>query len=161
MKKALFSGTFYPPTLGHLDIIQRSVMLCDKLYVGIAENPNKKECLLSLEERKEMLRQITSQFPQVEVVHFSTLLVHYAQAQGIGLLIRSLRGVGDLEREYAMAVANKQMAGIETVFLLANPSYEHISSTLVREIASFGGSLKGFVPPSIEQMISKKLCNHI
>lgn len=155
MKKALFTGSFNPPTLGHLDIIHRASKLCEKLYVGVAENTAKAHGLLSIQERMEMLQTLTQDSSTIEVVSVSTLVVHYATEKGIQVLIRSLRNGSDLNREYAMAVANKQMSGIETVFLLADPQYEHISSRLVREIASLGGSLKGFVPTTIEEFLRK------
>ncbi len=149
MKAALFAGSFDPPTLGHADIIHRAAELYDKLYVGLAGNTEKTKGLFSLPERRKMLERLARERNNVEVVIISGLVVDFIKDHPVDVLVRSLRNPADMEREFAMAAANKQMAGIETVFLMADPRYAHLSSTLVREIASLGGSLKGFVPDEL------------
>lgn len=155
MKTALFAGSFDPPSLGHLDIIQKASSLCDHLIVAIAHKPDKKT-LFSVEERETMLRQITSSFPNVEISHFHGLVVDFAKEKKANFLIRGLRAFSDFEYELQMALANRCLSGIETLFLMADEKYTHISSTLIREIAYFGGPLKDFVPKEIESFIQKK-----
>lgn len=156
MKKGLFPGSFSPPTLGHLNIIQRATSLCDKLYVAIAENTSKEKTPFSIPERIEMLTLITKQNPKLEIVTFNGLAVDFAKKNGINFFIRSIRNNSDLDMELAMAISNKKLGGIETVFLLADPSYIHIQGKLVREIAQSGGSLDGFVPPELEEAIRQR-----
>lgn len=152
-KVALFPGTFDPPSLGHLDIIKRSAMICDKLYIGIAENINKPAGMFTLPQRKEMLKVITKGIPQVEIISFSGLVIDWAAKNNVNFLIRGLRAFSDFEYEFRMALANRKMSGIETLFLMSDPNYSHISSSLIREIASFGHSLHDFVPDELEKMI--------
>ncbi len=156
-KKALFCGSFYPPTLGHLDIIRRACPFFSHLYVAIAENPNKTPPLLPIEERKKMLLLITNNLPSVIVTSFDTLAVDFAKKEGIEVLVRALRNSEDWEREYAMAVANRKISGLETLFLAADPSFAHIHAEIVREIAHFGGNLAGFVPHEIEKIVAERL----
>lgn len=157
MKKALFAGTFDPPTLGHLNIIKRANALCDRLYVGIGENPKKNHPLFSLEERMEMLTKITAHLPYVEVVSFSTLVTEFAKEHQIDFLLRGLRGVSDLNWELQMAFANRKLSGIETLYLMADENVAHISSTLIREIGSYGVRLHHFIPDEIEPQVFKSL----
>lgn len=157
MKKALFPGTFDPPTLGHLNIIQRAETLFDKLYIGIAQNSTKKNQLFSIEEKKKLLKTLIPQNSNIEIVSFSGLVVDYAQTQNINCLIRGIRTFSDFEFESEMASANKKMTGIETLFLMADTQLAHISSTLIREIASNGRRLHQFIPVAIEEIVFKKL----
>lgn len=149
----MFPGTFDPPTLGHLDIIQKACQICDHLIVAIAMNPEKKS-LFSVEEKMEMLKKIA---PQVEVASFQGLTVQFASKKNASFLIRGLRAFADFEYEYQMAQANRRLSGIETIFLMANDQHSQISSTLIREIAHFKGPLKEFVPSEIESQIRKKI----
>lgn len=153
MKHALFAGSFDPPTWGHINIIQRASTLCDKLTVGIAVNTGKMEPLLPHAERLDLLQELCNSLPNVALVPIPGLVVDFIKDEGVEVLIRSLRSSGDLEWEMAMAMANRQLAGVETLFLLADPRFGHISSKLVREIAHFGGSLESFVPTSVERKI--------
>lgn len=158
MKKALLAGSFDPPTLGHLNLIERSIHLCDKLYVAVASNSQKqgKECF-SQEERKEMLREITRPLSSVEVVSFSGLLVDLAKKLEVRCLIRGLRGLADWEQEEQMAFVNQKIAGIETIFLMHDTKHTFISSTLIRELASHKMRLSAFVPAALEEKIFSKL----
>ena len=156
MKKALFAGSFNPPTLGHLDIIQRAAILFEKVYVGIAENTTKPS-KFTLADKTDMLILMTKHLDNVEIVSFHGLVADFAKQQGIDVLIRALRTSLDWDWEMSMANANKLLSGLETLFIVADPKLAHICSSLVREIAFYGGSLKGFVPHELEKIIQSKL----
>ncbi len=148
----IFPGTFDPPTLGHLNIIQKAQKICDQLIIAVAGNSNKKS-VFSIEEKKEMLQKIA---PQAEVLSFQGLIVDFAKEMKGSFLIRGLRGWSDFEYELQMAEANLRLSGIETVFFMSGGQYNQISASLVREIAQFKGSLKGFVPDEIAPSIKNK-----
>jgi pantetheine-phosphate adenylyltransferase len=149
---AIFPGTFDPPTLGHLDIIQKAGPICDHLIIAIAVKPDKKQ-LFSVEERIEMLKRIA---PKAEIISFHGLVVDLAKEKKALFLIRGLRTFSDFEYEFQMAQANRKLSGIETLFLMADDRHTQISSSLIREIAHFNGPLKGFVPEEIESLIRRK-----
>jgi pantetheine-phosphate adenylyltransferase len=153
MKTALFAGTFDPPTLGHFDIIQRGVKLCDKLYIAVAGD-GRSGFLLSQEVRINLLKKLTKDFENVEVIALKGLVVDVAQHLKVNYLIRGLRNSSDYIYEMQMAAMNRQMTGIETLCLITSPQYSHITATLVRQIAANRGKLSGFVPQEIEQSIS-------
>lgn len=155
--KALFPGTFNPPTLGHLEIIQRAARLCDHLVVAIGESPHKYAANFSVEERMSLLRTLTKDMDNVEIISFSGLVIDCAKDLKVDFLLRGLRNGSDFDYEYQMAAANRQMTGIETVFLAASPLYSHLSSTLIREIAVNGHRLHGFIPDVIEAEVFAKL----
>ncbi len=148
----IFPGTFDPPTLGHLDIIRKAKKICNHLIIAIAIKPDKKS-LFSPEEKKEMLQKISS---DTDIIAFQGLIIELAKQKKASFLIRGLRSESDFEPEFQMAQANKRMGGIETLFLMADERYSHMSSTLIREIAYFKGPLHDFVPKEIEAMIRKK-----
>jgi pantetheine-phosphate adenylyltransferase len=156
-KIALLPGSFDPPSKGHLDVIQRGAKLCDKLYVAVARNTSKANSLLSLNEKMELLGVLTHSLPQVKIVALDGLVVDFAKIHHVNFLLRGLRSPSDLEYESRMALANKKIGGIETLFLMADPQFAHISGTLIREIAIFGGSLNEFIPPEIEPAVLEKL----
>jgi len=153
MKKALFAGTFDPPTLGHLDLVRRGSNLCDRLYVGVGINSRKSMPLFSQEERLRMLQSLLQEQARVEVVSFSGLVVDYATAHDIQFLIRGLRTASDLKDEMEHAAANRAMSGLETLFLIADDRHANISSTLIREIATSGSHLEHFVPEQMTQLV--------
>ncbi len=157
MKAAFFAGTFNPPTLGHQELIQRAATLCDKLYVAVAESEGKHAMLLQQKKRMELLKQLTKSLKNVDVIPLVGLVVDCAEKYGADILIRGLRNNGDFDFEMQMGAANRQMTGIETLYLFSSPQYSQISSTLVREIASNGRCLKGFVPQEIEQEVFELL----
>lgn len=157
MKKALFPGTFDPPTLGHLDLIQRASKLCDKLYIGIGHNSSKNKPLFTLSEKEELVKTITKDIRNAEVISFSGLVVECAQELKVDYLIRGLRTFSDFEYECQMAFANNKMTGIETLFLMADSQYAHLSSTLIKEIAHYKHRLTDFIPASIEEAVFNKL----
>jgi pantetheine-phosphate adenylyltransferase len=156
-KKALFQGTFDPPTLGHLNLIHRALFVCDILYVGIAQNNAKNASSFSTEEKEALLRSITRDLSGVEVVSLSGLVIDFAKKHGITLLVRGLRNFCDFEYENQMAFANHMLAGIETVFFIADEKYARLSSTLIREIAFHGHRLKEFIPAEIEETVFERL----
>lgn len=157
MKKILYSGTFDPPTLGHLDIIQRAAALCDQLVIGIGFNSAKDNALFSLDERISMLKCITSSISNTEVIGFEGLAINFAKERDISFIVRGLRGEADLPNEISMALMNRKMSGIETLFLISDPNYAYINASLVREVGMSGHHLRDFVPASIESAVSNKL----
>lgn len=158
MRIGLYPGTFDPITNGHSDIIGRAVKLVDKLVIGVARNIGK-DPMFSLEERVEMLAEQTQHLgDRVEVRPFSSLLMHFAQEVGAGVIIRGLRAVADFEYEFQMTAMNQQMnRDIETVFLMADPRHQAIASRLVKEIAQLGGSIRPFVAESVEKRLLAKV----
>ncbi|MBS0649337.1 MAG: pantetheine-phosphate adenylyltransferase [Verrucomicrobia bacterium] len=154
MQRALLAGTFDPPTLGHLDLIDRASKVCDELIIGVALNPAKQSSF-SLQQREALLQKLK---PQLKVTSFAGLTVEFAKQHRISFLIRGLRSINDLERELQLAVTNKQLSEIETLFLPGNPLYAHISSSLIRELAFNNMRLHQLVPALIEEEIYQRFC---
>ncbi|WP_339746655.1 pantetheine-phosphate adenylyltransferase [uncultured Maricaulis sp.] len=159
-RTALYPGTFDPLTNGHLDIIGRAVKLVDHLIIGVAINASKQP-LFTLDERVEMVKSQAAQFADdtvIEVLPFKGLLMHFAEQVGAQSIVRGLRAVSDFEYEFQMVAMNQQLNDdIETVFLMADPRHQAISSRLVKEIASLGGEVSAFVPPVIETRLKERL----
>lgn len=158
-KVALFTGTFDPPSLGHWEVIQRAAELFDQLYIGVALGNIKAPLGLSLSDRVDLLKALTSGLKNVEVVEMPGLAVDCASKCQANYLVRGMRNASDFDFEDQMAAFNRQMTGVETVVFIASPQYSHISSTLIREIAGQGRRLKGFVPATIEEAVFHKLSN--
>lgn len=155
---AIYPGSFDPVTNGHMDLIQRGSRLFDELIVAIARNPEKDSTLFDLEERKEMLRAITKDWPNVSVDSFEGLLVNYAVSHNANVVLRGIRAVSDYEFELQMALMNRKLdQRVETIFMLPAEKYSYLSSRIVREIAYLGGSLTGFVPELVEQRLRQKV----
>jgi pantetheine-phosphate adenylyltransferase len=155
MRTAIYPGSFDPLTNGHLSIIQRALQMFDRVIVAVAVNP-KKVPLFSEEERKELIRQACPD-PRMEVDAFQGLLVEYAKARGVNVLLRGLRAVSDFEYEFQLANMNRKLApGIETVFMMTGEDYFYVSSQLVREVASFGGDVQALVPPDVWKALRAK-----
>ncbi len=153
---AIYPGSFDPPTLGHLDLIQRARRMFDHLIVGVAYN-NKKSGLFSVAERVEMLCELTEGMDNVEVASFNGLTVDFAQERNAIALVRGLRAVSDFEYEMSMAIMNRKMKpDIDTVCLMPSEPYQFVSSLIVREIAQFGGDTSQFVPPEVEPRLHAK-----
>ncbi|HYA98135.1 MAG TPA: pantetheine-phosphate adenylyltransferase [Methylomirabilota bacterium] len=154
---AIYPGSFDPVTNGHLDLIERGVKMFDHLIVAVLRNAEK-EPLFSVAERVEMLRDVTSHFPTVEVDVFEGLLVDYARQRGAGVILRGIRAISDYEYELQMALMNRKLEpALETVFMMPALSYGFLSARLVREIARLGGPLKGMVPPQVETRLRAKV----
>ena len=154
---AIYPGSFDPVTNGHLDLIERGEKMFDLLIVAVLRNAEKQP-LFSVEERVEMLREVTKQWPAVEVDVFDGLLVDYARKRGAGVILRGIRAVSDYEYELQMALMNRKLEPrLETVFMLPGLSYSYLSSKLVREIGQLGASLNGLVPPIVEERLRAKV----
>ncbi len=156
MKRAVYPGTFDPPHLGHLDIVERSLKLFDEVIIAIAQNP-RKYLLFSLEDRLEMFKEMTSHLgDRVKVKGFNSLLVDFMRSEGVEIIVRGVRLFTDFEYELQIALTNFRLAKVETVFMMPSQEYIHISSTIVRDIASYGGTLKGLVHPFVEKKLREK-----
>ncbi|MDO4207850.1 MAG: pantetheine-phosphate adenylyltransferase [Lachnospiraceae bacterium] len=156
-KRAVYPGTFDPITLGHIDIIKRASKLVDELIVGILNN-NSKTPLFTPEERVEMIRESVADMPNVKVMAFDGLLVDFAKQQKALFVVRGLRAVTDFEYEFQMAQANRIIdRDVDTVFLTTSNAYSYISSSTVRELASFGGDISKFVTKSVEKKVKEKI----
>lgn len=153
MTLALCPGSFDPPTNGHIDVIDRSRAIFDRVLVAVVANPSK-EPMFSADERVRMIRQC---FPDVEVDAFDGLLVEFAAARGVSVVVKGLRAVSDFDTELQMAQMNRTLAGVETVFLPTNPEWSYLSSSLVREVARLGGSFRGLVPPHVADALEEQL----
>ncbi len=146
---AIYPGSFDPITLGHLDIIERGVILFEKVIVAVLHNPNKHP-LFTVEKRVEQISQCTKHLPRVEVDSFTGLTVDYARLQQAQVLLRGLRVLSDFEKELQMAHTNKTLSqDVETIFLATNKEYSFLSSSTVKEIAQFGGSIAHLVPENV------------
>jgi len=156
-KIAVYPGSFDPVTNGHIDVIKRAIQLFDQVIVAVIDNANK-NVLFSVEERMEMLRAVTRGLSGVVVSHFDGLLVDYVKKKRAKVIIRGLRAVSDFEYEFQMALTNRKLApNIETVFLMPAEAYTYLSSSIVKEVVSLKGNVKGLVPRQIEARLRRKL----
>ena len=159
LRTAVFAGTFDPFTLGHLDVVRRGRVLFEHLVVAIGVNPNKTS-LFSLEERVELTRTVVAPFPNVSVESFQELTVQFVRRIGARVILRGLRTLTDMEYEFGMTLTNHRLdPTVETVFLMADGEYSHVSSTLIRQIAQFGrgAALSRFVPQELIEPILAKI----
>jgi pantetheine-phosphate adenylyltransferase len=160
IKKAIYPGTFDPVTLGHLDIVKRGIEIFQELIIGIAENPKKKP-LFSLEERKEMFEESLKEmglYSKVKVKTFNSLLVEFAKEEGAVAILRGIRIISDMDHEFTMASINRKLyPEIETVFLMPSDEYAYLSSSVVREIAFYGGDVSQFVTEFVEKKLKEKI----
>jgi pantetheine-phosphate adenylyltransferase len=146
---ALYPGTFDPPTNGHVDLIQRGAKLFDHLTVAILNNPEKNP-LFTVEERVEMLKEVTGTLANVSIATFDGLMVEFARREGASAVLRGIRAISDYEYEFQMALMNRRLAPeIETVFLQPAGRYSFVSSRMLKEVFSFGGDVTGLVPPNV------------
>ena len=156
MKRAIYPGSFDPVTNGHVDIILRSSKIVDRLIVGVLNNSAKKS-LFSVEERVSMLKELTKDLPNVEVTSFDGLLVDYMREIDASIIVRGLRAVTDFEYELQIAQTNHiENTDIETIFLTTNLQYSYLSSTILKEFASYGGDISKFVPEQFVDRIYEK-----
>jgi len=159
MVRAIYPGSFDPITYGHIDIAKRAAELFDELYVVVMEN-KRKNYTFTIEERVEMVKECLKDLPNVRVDTFSGLLVEYTTRNNINVVIRGLRAVTDFEYELQMALANKEICnGVETIFLMTDKNYSFLSSSLVKEVASFGGQVSQWVPEFVERKLREKFKN--
>ena len=150
-------GSFYPVTLGHLDVITRAANMFDKVLVAVLVNSSKRPTF-SIEERMELLRDATDGLDNVEIVSFEGLLAEYCKSRGVNAIVKGLRAVSDFEYEFQMAIANKRLnPELETIFLTADSDSMYLSSSMVREIGSMGGDISNFVPACVHDRIVAKL----
>ncbi len=156
MRRVACPGSFDPVTNGHLDIISRAARLHDEVLVVVGANLAKSG-LFTVDERIDMLREVTKELPNVAVDRFTGLLVEYCQAHRVGAIVKGLRAVSDFEYEMEMAQMNYRLAGIETLFMTANPLYSFLRSSLVKEIAKYGGDVASLVPESVHARLLARL----
>ncbi|MGB7266680.1 MAG: pantetheine-phosphate adenylyltransferase [Terracidiphilus sp.] len=157
--KALYPGTFDPPTNGHVDLIQRGSKLFDHLTVAILVNPVKNP-LFTVEERVQMLEEVVAPLGNVSVATFDGLMVDFARRQGASAVLRGIRAISDYEHEFQMALMNRRLAPeIETVFLQPAGRYSFVSSRMVKEVFSFGGDVSGLVPPNVLKRLRERIHN--
>ena len=157
MKKAVCPGSFDPITNGHIDIIKRAAELFDEVTVLVVTNPDKK-CVFSPEERCDLIKKALADISGVKVDSFSGLLADYVKQNGICAIVKGIRSSSDFEYEFQMALANRSLApNAETVFITADPQNMYVSSSLIRQIACFGGDVSDFVPKNIVEEIEKRL----
>ncbi len=156
MKICVYPGSFDPITYGHLDIVERASKLTDKLILAISHNPEKKS-LFSVDERVEMVKDAVSNLKNVEVESFEGLTVDYCKKIGASFIIRGLRAVTDFEYELQLAQTNRELyKEVDTIFLLTNLQYSYLSSSVVKQVAEFGGDISKFVTPFVEKKLKEK-----
>ena len=156
MKSAVYPGTFDPPHLGHLDIARRSLEIFDSLVIAIAVRP-RKDLLFTIEERMEMFREMVRDLgDRIQVKSFDSLLVDFMRKEGIKFTVRGVRLFTDFEYELQIALTNFRLAGVETIFMMPSQEFIHISSTIVRDVASYRGDLSGLVHPYVEKKLREK-----
>ena len=149
-------GSFDPVTLGHLDIIGRASLLYDELVVAVGINASKKR-MFSFEERTEMLREATSGYGNVRVDSFDGLIVDFCKANGIQVIVKGLRAISDFDYELQMAQMNHGLQGVETMFMTTNPLYSFLSSSLVKEVATYGGDVSASVPETVHRRLLERV----
>jgi pantetheine-phosphate adenylyltransferase len=149
MKRAIFPGTFDPFTIGHYSIVLRGLSFFDEIVIGIGLNQSKKT-LFSVEKRLDLIEQAFKDEPRVKISSYNSLTVDFATAVQADYILRGLRSVGDFEYERNVADANRKLTGIETVILFTESEYSYISSTIVRDLYSFGKDISGFLPPNVK-----------
>lgn len=157
VRAAIFAGSFDPPTFGHLNILTRSLTVFDKVIVAVAADISKAP-LFSVQERKDLLKEIIPNDARIEIDSFNGLLVDYAKRKSVHVLVRGIRTVADYEYELQMSLANRMMSPeIETVFIMTEGCYSHISSSIIKQVISLGGTGKDMIPALVEKKIREKM----
>ncbi len=156
---AIYPGSFDPITNGHLDVIRRGNKIFDHLIVAVGQNPGKEE-LFTKEERIEMIRKLVADMPRVSVEWFDCLTVEFAARKKADVMLRGLRNLSDVQYEFQLAMTNRTVAGIETVFVMTSEEFGYVSSTIVRQIAMLGGDVSKLLPPPVCQRLRKKLAKN-
>jgi pantetheine-phosphate adenylyltransferase len=152
----LIPGSFDPVTYGHLDIIERSCKHFDQVIVASIRNPQKAQALFTLEEREEMLREVTGHLDGIRIDFFKGLLVDFARQHGVTAIVKGLRAVSDFDIELQMAQMNHKLSGIDTLFMPTSPQHSFLSSSLVRDVARFGGDVSSMVPEPVVRRLKEK-----
>ena len=156
MRRAVCPGSFDPVTNGHLDIVARASTLFDEVVVAVLVNKSK-QSLFSVDERMDMLREVCAQFPNVKVDAFHGLLVNFCRDRDIIAIVKGLRAVSDFDYELQMAQMNSSLAPVETVFVPTSPAYSFLASSLVKEVATYGGDVSGLVPEQVLPLLTARL----
>ena len=153
---AVYPGSFDPITYGHVDIVDRSLAIVDRLIVAVASNPNKKG-IFTVAERIEMIRESLKDRRRIDVASFEGLLVHFCREQRADVIIRGLRALSDFEYEFQLAMMNKRMYPQgETVFMMTGSQYFYLSSSIIKEVVQFGGTVAGLVPPVVQERLEER-----
>lgn len=162
MKIAVYPGSFDPVTLGHLDIVKRASMMFDKVIVTVMHN-SAKSSLFSVDERVKMIKEVVSEFENVEVDSYDGLLIDYCKENNIHIVVRGLRAITDFEYELQIAQTNRELShnNVDSVFLTTNLRYSYLSSSTVKEIASYGGEVSGMVPENVFKALELKYNKHL
>lgn len=155
-RRALCPGSFDPVTNGHLDIINRAALLYDEVFVAVFLSPSKAG-LFTVDERLEMLAEVTTHLPNVSVSSFQGLTVDFCRAHDIGIIVKGIRAVSDFDYEQQMAQMNYGLAGVETLFMPTNPLYSFLSSSLIKDVAKWGGDIDGVVPAPVAARLAARL----
>jgi pantetheine-phosphate adenylyltransferase len=153
---ALCPGSFDPVTKGHLDIIERTSRHFDEVIVAVIRNPQKTESLFTLEERQKMLHDVTAHLTNIRIEFFKGLLVDFAKEHGATAIVKGLRAISDFDYELQMAQMNQRLSGIDTFFISTTPQHSFLSSSLVREVARFGGDVSSMVPPLVAERLEER-----
>jgi pantetheine-phosphate adenylyltransferase len=153
---AIYPGSFDPLTLGHLDVIERAAAVFPRVLVAVVVNPQKREPLFTLEERKQMILSATKHIGNVDVADFRGLLADFAKSAGAGVIVKGLRVVSDFENEMSTALMNRSLSGIDTMFVPSDPKYSFVSSSLVKEVFFLGGEIDPYVPEAVLHVMRAK-----
>ncbi len=156
MRRAVCPGSFDPVTLGHLDIVERASKIYDEVIVAVLVN-KKKSSLYTVDERMALLSEVTAVYGNVKVDSFHGLLVDYCRSNDIPVIVRGLRAISDFDYELQLAQMNHGLAGVETLFMTTNPLYSFLSSSLVKEVATYGGDVSGLVPPVVNASLVERM----
>jgi pantetheine-phosphate adenylyltransferase len=156
VRKAVCPGSFDPVTNGHLDVFARAAAVFDEVTVAVLINKTKSS-LFTVDERIEMLREVVAPYPNVVVDSFHGLLVDYCSDRGIPVIVKGLRGFGDVDYELQMSQMNRRLTGVETMFVSTNPLYGYLSSSLVKEVATYGGDVSGLVPDTVLARLGERI----
>jgi pantetheine-phosphate adenylyltransferase len=156
VKRAVCPGSFDPPTNGHLDVVGRASALFDEVVVAVLVNKSKKS-MFTVDERMAMLTEVTATYPNVRVGAFHGLLVDYCRDNGIRAIVKGLRAVTDFDYELQMAQMNQRLSGVDTLFIPTSPEYSFVSSSLVKEVATYGGDVAHLLPPSVHRQLLDRI----
>jgi pantetheine-phosphate adenylyltransferase len=156
LTRAVYPGSFDPPTSGHLDVIERAARCFSELIVAVVVNPQKRTTMFSLEEREAMLRESVAGLPGVRVEHFRGLLADYVKAESADVIVKGLRVVSDFESEMSAAMMNRSLSQVDTLFLMSDQRYSFVSSSLVKEVFFLGGDVAALVPEPVLRVMTEK-----